>query len=48
MIENFRDKNFVITTIFRDYHRAAAHVRVENCEKMAKITHFSNTLDNSY
>ena len=27
MIENFRDKNFVITTFFRDYHRAAASMR---------------------
>ena len=26
MIENFRDKNFVIATFFRDYHRAAASV----------------------
>ena len=27
IIENFRDKNFVIATFFRDYHRAAASVR---------------------
>ena len=27
MIENFRDKNFVIAMFFRDYHRAAAPVR---------------------
>jgi hypothetical protein len=26
MNENFRDKNFVIATIFRDYHRMAARV----------------------
>ena len=26
MIENFRDKKFMITTFFRDYHRAAAPV----------------------
>ena len=26
LIENFRDKNFVITTFFRDYHCAAAPV----------------------
>jgi hypothetical protein len=27
MNENFRDKNFVIATIFRDYRRVAARVR---------------------
>ena len=26
MIENFRDKNFVIATFFRDYHRTEAPV----------------------
>ena len=28
IIENFRDKNFVIATFFRDYCRAAAPVRI--------------------
>ena len=27
MIENFRDKNFVIATFIRDYHRTAASMR---------------------
>ena len=27
MIESFRDKNFVITTFFHDYHHAAAPMR---------------------
>ena len=30
--ENFRDKNFVITTFFREYHRAAAPARTVDAD----------------
>ena len=32
IIENFRDKNFVIATFFREYHCAAAPVRTVNAD----------------
>ena len=35
MNENFRDKNFVIATFFREYHRAAATMRTVHIHVVA-------------
>ena len=41
MIENFHDKNFVITTFFCDYHRAAAPVWTTHIVAPPTIAHGS-------